>query len=512
MGREFFCIGRLFMIKTVADYLETTAALFPDKVAFDDNKRTVTFSQFRSEARAIASALARKNLFKQPVAIYFDKQVECLSAMIGVTYSGNFYTVLDIHSPQARIETILDTLRPTAIITDRLHVQEVLTIANGMHIILYEDALSGAVDGFLLHAASERIVNSDVMFVLFTSGSTGIPKGVVMPHKAVIPYVEWGSETFPINASTVFCNQAPFYFVASCFEIFQTLRNGCTMYLIPRQHFLFPVDLLEYVSSKRASILIFVPSVLCMLANLGALKEVELPSLQYLMFGGEVMPAKQINMWRRAYPHVKMVNLYGMTEMMDDTVYYLLDRELEDSESVPIGRPCEHMDVLLLNEEGVPVRKGEIGELYGRGPSMALGYFGDPVRTAKAFVQNPLNSAYPEIVYKSGDLCRVNEWGEIVYVCRKDFQIKHMGNRIELGEIETACSGLPGVKRNCCLYDEAHSRIVLFYEGEATAVSVKSQLRRYLPEYMCPNHLVKLDELPLNQNGKIDRTALKERI
>ncbi len=500
------------MIKTVADYLDITALRFPDKVAFDDGMRTVSFSQFRDEARRIASAISKEGLFKCSVAVYLEKKVECLSSIIGVTYSGNYYTVLDIKSPQARLEKIISSLHPSLIITDNLHQQDAALFAGDAKILLWEDTRCIPPDDVLLRQVSDRILTSDVMFVLFTSGSTGMPKGVVMPHKAVIPYVEWGSTAFPIDENTVFCSQAPFYYVASCFELFQTLKSGAKLCFIPQQLFLFPIDLLEYLNEKKATFLIFVPSVICMIANLGALGEVRLESLQYLMFGGEAMPAKQLNMWRRAYPWVKMVNVYGMTEMMDDCVYYRVERELDDTEPVPIGFPCEHADVFLIDENGKLVAPGEVGELYGRGPSIAYGYYNDPNKTAGAFVQNPLQKNYPEIVYRTGDICRINEFGEIVYICRKDFQIKHMGNRIELGEIETVCSALEEIERSCCLYNTEKAQIVLFYEGSLEPPVLRAQLKNILPEYMHPHVFKKMGKMPLNPNGKINRTALKELI
>ena len=498
------------MIKTVADYLDNTALRFPNKVAFDDGLRAVSFLQFQSEAKHIATAIAKEGLFKSSVAVYLDKHIECLSSMIGVTYSGNYYTVLDIKSPQTRLEKIIAALHPSMIITDGKHQQEVALFAGDAKILLWEDTRCISTDDVLLQRVSERILTSDIMFVLFTSGSTGMPKGVVMPHKAVIPYVEWGSSAFPIDEKTVFCSQAPFYYVASCFELFQTLKSGATLHFIPQQLFLFPVDLLEYLNQKKATFLVFVPSVICMIANLGSLEEVRLDSLQYLMFGGEAMPAKQLNMWRRAYPWVKLVNVYGMTEMMDDCVYYRVERELDDSEPVPIGFPCEHADVFLIDEDGKPTTPGEVGELYGRGPSIAYGYYNDPDKTARAFVQNPLQANYPEIVYRTGDICRINEFGEIIYICRKDFQIKHMGNRIELGEIETACSALEEIERSCCLYNAEKAQIVLFYEGSLEPSALRAQLKNALPEYMRPHIYRKMEEMPLNHNGKINRTALKE--
>ena len=221
------------------------------------------------------------------------------------------------------------------------------------------------------------------------------------------------------------------------------------------------------------------------------------------------MPTKQLNMWRAEYPNVMFVNQYGPTEMTDICAYYIVDRDIPDTEAIPIGKASEHMEILLLGEDDRPVSKGEIGELCGRGPSLAYGYYNDPEKTASAFVQNPLNQEFPEKIYRTGDLVRINEHGEMVFVSRKDFQIKHMGHRIELGEIEAAASSLEGIDRSCCLYDNERSKIVLFYTGTITETEIKNRLRALIPEYMIPNKTIRLDSMPMNLNGKIDRAGLK---
>lgn len=497
-------------IRFVTDYLDNAAKAYPDKTAFADHNRTVTFKEVQTEAQKTAMSLIGQNIFKKPVAIFLDKQVECIHAFLGAAYSGNFYTVLDTKMPVARIEKIMNTLNPEVIITDAAHQAAAAQFAKNSTILLYEDMMNNAIDAAAIQHTREKMVDTDVLYVLFTSGSTGNPKGVIIPHKAVIAYVEWGAETFDLNTDTIFGNQTPFYFVMSGFDIYQTLRNACTMYVIPKQFFSFPVKLLGYMQEHNINTIFWVPSALCLIANLNALEEIHLPALKTVMFGGEVMPTKQLNMWRRAYPEVTFVNQYGPTEMTDICAYYIVDRPLADTESLPIGKPSSHMDILLLDEHNQVVPDGEIGELCGRGPSLAYGYYNEPEKTAEVFVQNPLNTAYPEMIYRTGDLVKYNEYGELIYISRKDFQIKHMGNRIELGEIETAVSALDGIDTNCCLYDKEKSQIVTFYIGSLEKKEIIKQLKSALPAYMLPNRVVKLSEMPMNLNGKIDRAKLKE--
>ncbi len=500
------------MYDTVQEYLEHTVKECPDKLAFGDEDKDVTFSQFREAARRLACFLGDKGISRRPVAVFMDKKVECLEAMIGVAYSGNFYTVLDIHMPQARIRKITEVLQPASIVTDRSHAQEAEALAGVAQVIVWETAMERSVDETLMETLQKSQSQEDILYVLFTSGSTGTPKGVVITHRAVIHYLEFLGETFPIGRDTVFANQGPFYCALSVFEIFMTLKTGATCHIIPNNLFSFPVLLLRWLKEHQVNTLYWVPSIFCLVANFRALPEVHLPELRLVFFGGEVMPAKQLNMWRREYPDATFVNLYGPTEMTDICTYYIVDRDISDNESLPIGKAAAHMRVMLLDENNHEVSPGQIGELCAASPSLAEGYYREPEKTAQVFVPNPLDPSGKSIIYCTGDLARLDENGDLIFIGRKDFQIKHMGNRIELGEIETAVSSLEGVLQNCCLYDGKRDKIVLFYTGGREKDTIREALKKALPEYMIPNRVEKLETMPLNLNGKIDRAGLKEMI
>lgn len=225
------------------------------------------------------------------------------------------------------------------------------------------------------------------------------------------------------------------------------------------------------------------------------------------------MPTKQLNIWRSFLPDCRYSNLFGPTEITDIGIYYTIDRKFEDDEPIPIGNACDNVDVFLLNEQNQIVEKGseQMGEIYIRGSFLALGYYNNGTKTKEAFVQNPLNASYPEIVYKTGDLARWNAHGELVYVSRKDFQIKHMGYRIELGEIETAISAISGNELCVCIYDDKKDKIVLVYQGNTvTKKDILTVAKERLPHYMIPNIIRQYEVLPLNENGKINRKFLKE--
>lgn len=496
--------------QTVQEYLEATARNYPDKLAFSDETGEVTFAQFRQDAQRIACAIGRTSVAKQPVAVFMDKSAACLETMLGVAYSGNFYTVLGIHMPQARIRKITQTLQPALILTDRTHAQEAADLAESAQVLIFDEALAQKEDQVLLHEMQQDLSEEDYLYVLFTSGSTGIPKGVVITHRAVIHYLEFLGETFPIDQDTVFANLVPFYFVMSSLDIYMTLKCGATCHIVPARTVSFPILLLNYLKERRVNTLYWVPSALCLIANFHALPEVHLPNLRLVMFGGEVMPSKQLNMWRKEYPDTMFVNFYGPTEMTDICTYYIVDRDIRDSESLPIGKAAAHMQVMLLDETGREVLPGQTGQLCAASPSLAEGYYHEPEKTAQVFVKNPLDPSGKSVIYCTGDLARLDEKGDLIFMGRKDFQIKHMGSRIELGEIETAVSALEGIERSCCFYDAKRDRIVLFYTGTLEKCGLREALKMALPNYMLPNRTEKLEQMPLNLNGKIDRAKLKE--
>lgn len=497
-------------VHSVARYLDAASSRHPSKVAFSDERRSLTYKQVRSESRRIATALAHAGLFAQPIAVYLDKCVESVTSFFGVACSGNFYTPLDTKMPHARIEKIMGTLRPRAIVTDEDHVEEARQFARDASIVVYEQAQQEEADDQAIDEAIEKVMDGDVAYVLFTSGSTGTPKGVVVSHRALMDFVEWAAEKFCFDQNTSFGSQTPFYFSMSIWDIYVTLRCGGSCHIIPQELFMFPAKLLDHLNERGINTLVWVPSALCLVANMRALEKHRVNGLRAVLFGGEVMPVKQLNRWIEKYPEVRFVNIYGPTEVTDTFMSYTVDRAFEDGESLPLGEPRANHRVLVLDAHDESIGQGGVGELCVAGAGLACGYYNNEQQTEGAFVQNPLNNAYPEIVYRTGDLVRYNSFGELVYVSRKDNQIKHMGHRIELGEVETALVSVEGIDAGCCLYDGSKSCIVAFYTGSKSEDELGVELNKLLPGYMAPGKRVRMNEMPYNLNGKIDRARLKE--
>ncbi len=499
------------MVKSVLDYLERSNAKYSDKTAIVEGAESYTYGELTQKAKAVGSFLAGKGLQKNtPVAVLMDKEMRALPVFWGINYAGGIYVPLDAHAPVNRLKLIMEVLQPAYVVTTPKFQEKAAELMDEAQVLLAEELFAQEVKEDVLAEIQKGRIDTDPAYIICTSGSTGVPKGVVISHRAIIDFTEEASEVMEFSQEEVFANQAPFYFDASVPDLYCTIRNGATLHIIPQSMFSFPIRLLEYINEHKVNAIYWVPSALIVVANLRALGEVDVTCLKKIMFCGEVMPTKQLNMWRKHVPDAKYVNYYGPSETTYASTYYVVDREFRNDEPLPIGKPAINTGVLVLNDENKLAAPGEIGELCIKGSGVALGYYNNPEKTREAFVQNPVNTMYTEIIYRTGDLVRENERGELEYVCRKDFQIKHMGYRIELGEIEHAAMSLEAIKRVCCLYNQRKQSIVLIYEGDVEAAEVKAEVKNRVPEYMVPGVIHKLDKMPMNANGKIDRVLLKE--
>lgn len=499
------------MNKNVLQMFEKAAELYPEKNAFSDYNGSLSYEESVYKAKAIGTHLAKMNVRNRAVAILQEKERMALVSFMGVVYSGNFYVPIDSKMPDERIRKIFDIVSPCAVLCDEANYERARKLVKDEKVILATDAMQESIDEEMLGFIRKKAIDTDPVYALFTSGSTGVPKGVVCCHRSVIDYADWLIDTFNFDENTVFGNQTQFYFSMSVLDIYATIRSGAELHIIPQELFTFPIKLLEYMNQVKVNTVYWVPTALCVVANLRALDKIEMPYLKKILFAGEAMPNKQLNIWRKHLPDVLYANLFGPTEITDIGIYYIVNREFADDEPLPIGNTCDNVDALILDESGKEVGQGEMGELCIRGSFLGLGYYDNPEKTAEVFIQNPCNPHYPEMIYKTGDLVSINSFGEFMYHGRKDFQIKHRGNRIELGEIETAIGGIDGVESSVCIYDEKKSRILCFYVGtQVPEENLLAELEKKVPEYMIPNQIFQLAYLPNNANGKIDRKHLKE--
>lgn len=491
------------------EYLDDTVKRHSEKKAYVDQNGFITYGQLQQRARAIGSNLIDGTI-KRPVAVLLRKSVQTVVCFLGILNSGNYYCPIDVDMPAERIEKIIETIRPVKILTDYEHIEMAKAILPDKDFVIYEEIIKQDTDNKYLATIRTQMLDSDPAYILFTSGSTGIPKGVVICHASVIDYIEWAAKTFCITKQDRIANQTPFHFSMAVFDIYVGLKTGATVFIIPKGYFTFPVNLIRYLNENHITTIFWVPSVLCILAKLKAFSRIKLQTVNKILFSGEVMPSKQLNYWRKNHPNAIYANLYGPTEITDVCSYYIVDRELADDEPLPIGKACANTEILLLTDHNELAKTEEKGEICVRGRSLALGYFGDPEKSQKSFVQNPTNPYFRDLIYRTGDLAKVNAYGELIYLGRKDLQVKHMGHRIELEDIEIAAGTVELIDGTVCIYDDKHQKIVLFYTGQKiTREQVKDHLSKKLPEYMVPAEVIYLEQFPYNHNGKIDRKRLK---
>ncbi|MBP3370082.1 MAG: AMP-binding protein [Clostridia bacterium] len=495
------------MQKNILEYLEKTVVDSADKIAFSNGKESLSFGELYARSRSIGSFLASRGFYGEPIAIVMDKHPRVLSTFLGVVYSGCFYACIDEKMPEARMLAILDKLQARAIICDKKN-QKTAEALGVEQVFVYDGIFDFNENAEVLSSIRTRQSSTDPIYVAFTSGSTGTPKGVVACHRSVIDYTESLCEALEFSSDNVFGNQTPLYFDAPLKEIMPTLKLGATTYFIPKMLFSFPVKLIEFLDEHKINTVCWVVSALVQISSLGALENHIPKYLTTVAFGSELFPRKQYDLWREALPNAVFYNLYGPTEATGMSCYWKADRELAPNEPIPIGRPFDNTDIILIDDNG---KRADRGEICIRGTCLTMGYYNDKEKTDAVFVQNPLNSAYPELVYRTGDIGMLNERGELVFICRKDSQIKHMGHRIELGEIESAANKCDGVRNACCVYDNEGKRIVLFFVGDADASLLLKKLQELLPRYMIPSYIENLPALPFTANGKIDRKGLREK-
>lgn len=489
----------------IVTYLDQNEKLYGNKTLFSDSEIAYTYSELKNLALKIATSLLVYDKRKSPVIIFAERKVEPLAMMFGVLYSGNFYVPIDPELPTDRIESIISTLNAEILYTTKRLSGRAKELS--IKSVLYIEDVGKEIKAEELAGIKHSVIDTDPAYAIFTSGSTGVPKGVLVSHRSVIDLMIQFKKEFEIKDTDILGNQAPFDFDVSVKDIYSTVSNGASMVVLEKALFVQPANLVKYLDDKKITVLIWAVSALNIIAAIRALKNCKPDALRLIMFSGEAISNKVLNYFRENLPSATYVNLYGPTEITCNCTFYRVDRAFEDGDPLPIGKAFENTEILLLDEDKLITEKNMPGEICVRGSSLALGYFNEKGKTEKVFCQNPLNTAYPERIYRTGDIAYLNEYGELVFASRKDSQIKHMGHRIELGEIEVVVNALDYIHSAVCAY--INGKIVLFYAAETEKrVEIIKDLTQKLPRYMCPNRYIYREKLPMSAHGKIDRQKL----
>ena len=504
---------------SLIELFEETVKNNPQKVAVIDKDREITFSDLHKKSLWLASLLMAQNIDQnRPVGVFLDKSIESVYADLGILYAGDFYMNLDIKTPAERIRNIIQLVGPAAIISTTRQIKPIEGIfPPSVKVILLDEADETAeVDAVAIVRRLSTIIDTDPSCIINTSGSTGTPKGVVLNHKSFFDFIDWALDTFHFGDDLVMGSLSPIVFDIYSFELCMLMAKASTLVVLPAHLAAFPAKILEVLEQHQVNFLFWVPTIMVNIANMDLLSTFKLESLRTVWFAGEVFPTKQYNYWHHHLPSVTFANLYGPIEITLDCTYYIINKEIPDEEPLPIGYPCHNTDILILDDEDHAVKEpGVEGELCVRGTSLAMGYYNNPEKTAAAFVQNPLNKAYPELIYRTGDVVSLNDEGLIMFKGRKDNIVKHMGYRTDLGEIEhVIINTLKLVKNGCIVYNQREKQITLFYEAEQEipVSEFRVQIGKVLPKYMIPTAFHRLEQLQRNANGKIDRLFYKKEV
>jgi len=498
-----------FMDLTVLKWLDKTAAVHADKTVFSDKETSLTFSQLNHHSKSIGTYLARQVSPCSPVVVMSGRHVLTPACYLGVVRAGCFYAPMDASMPAARLNQILGVIRAQIMLVDREHAQIAETLDFSGEILILEDILDTIPEEALLKKACAGLTGTSPLYVIFTSGSTGIPKGVITSHQSLMCYIDAVCKVLSMDETDVLGNQSPLDYIAAIRDIYIPVKLGASTVILPKNEFSMPTKLFETLNAYHVTTLCWSVAGVELPAKLGAFDVIKPEFVKKVCFSGSVMPCKYLKIWQEHLPDVLYVNQYGPTEATASCTYYVVSEKVEDSTVLPIGVPYENYRILLLNEDHTATVPGDIGEICVSGPILALGYYGNPEKTAESFLQNPLNPNYRELIYKTGDLGRFREDGVLEFHGRKDRQIKHMGHRIELSEIEGTAAEIPGVEECCALYQKEKELLYLFYSGTASSKEITLHFRKVLPAFMVPRKLVNLESVPHLPNGKVDMQTLK---
>ncbi|MBQ7936603.1 MAG: amino acid adenylation domain-containing protein [Clostridia bacterium] len=498
------------MVFNVLTYLRNANLQNPNKIAFSDQIGFLTYRQLWNQARSIGTAIYQLlgGERRRPIFVCIGRNTASISAFFGVISSGCFYVPIDPSLPDQRLADIYRTMEPPLVITTQADTRPLPF--GDVDVRSLEELLTTASDDACMDRIDGEIMDTDPLYCIFTSGSTGIPKGVLVSHRSVIDMAEQFSDVFSMNENNVFGNQAPFDFDVSVKDIYLSVKNQATVHILEKALFSAPKRLIERLNQFEVNTLIWSVSAMKILSVLKSFQILCPVYVRLVMFSGEVLPCRVLNDWREHLPQAAFVNLYGPTEITCNCTYYKVNRPFLNDESLPIGRPFPNTGILLMDKGKAVTTPGKTGEICVFGSCLALGYYGDEKRTAASFCQNPLQNAWPQRIYRTGDLGQWNENDELLFLGRADSQVKYMGFRIELGEIEVAANAVSFVRSACCLFDHEKEQLCLFYQASRQDdKALIAALKQALPAFMVPRRLYYFEKLPENRTGKIDRAALR---
>ena len=514
-------------------YLRDSAARYPDRPAVQHEDDVVTYRQLDERSSALASALGAHGVHRgDRLGMYMPKTTKAIIAMQGASKAGAAYVPIDPNAPARRAAYILGNCAVTGVVTTAQKLNQLREFLPEMPslriVVVVDDAAAEPVDNVRVMPWSEAIatavtphegvdsIENDPGYLLYTSGSTGAPKGVIISHRNSMAFVDWVGETFDVKPEDRLSNHAPLHFDLSVLDIYAALRSGACIVIVPEGKSSFPTELAKWIDEEKISIWYSVPSALTRMLLHGELGRFSYDALRIVFFAGEVFPVKYLSEVMPKFPRATFYNLYGPTETNVIT-WYEVPTELPKDRDISIGTSCRNTHTFAVTDKGTLAQVGEEGELYARGPTVMLGYWGLPEKTAQMLVDNPLQTSYREPVYRTGDIVVVEEDGNYRFLGRRDHMVKSRGYRIELGEIEQTIYQDERIKEAVVVAipdEEIGARLKAVVVPHPGMTVTRGELQAFclkrLPRYMVPEEWRFEEELPRTSTGKADRQAVQK--
>lgn len=482
----------------------------------------ITFQELENLSNKIAHFIENSGIGKNEViAILNNKTFTSYALMIACIKTGVIYTNLDPKSPVERFNKMLDVCCPKLLFyAGNEHVDTISRIKPAKVSLI--DYTSEQFQAEINKQLSEiprlntDVTSSNPAYIMFTSGSTGFPKGVVISQCSIIHFINWSRSTYNITRDDVLTNLNPMHFDNSVFDFYASLFNGASLLPITEELTISPRKLLDVLNILKPTIWFSVPSMLVYVLNMRALKDSDLPTLRIVTFGGEGFPKNKLReLWDKWKNRVTFINVYGPTEgTCICSSYVVSENDLLNEELLPLGPIAPNFTAIVLDETNKIITDTGIGELCIGGPNLALGYYNNLTKTKEVFVDHPHIHSHAEKIYRTGDLVSYDKnMNVFLFRGRKDNQIKRMGYRIELEEIENAFNTLDYIEETAVIYvDNANYKakiIACIKSKELNEEKIRDAINKHLPQYMLPDLIYFHDNLPKNANGKIDRLAIK---